>query len=248
MLHRASGFTGDAGGARRRRGRAARPHRAGEALPQPARHVRGRRHRDPSRTADRAGRRRPRPRRARRRRCAHRVGQPRGGRRPGPGGTGQPDLGRGRARRRARRAGLGRRPARRGHRGRATRRRRPPGRRGAGVRPRDRDRRLGVLLDHLVRRAARRRAWPTRCATRTCSSPGRPTSTCGKRYGRRRSASTRGRSSRRVRTGRRACARRSASTTRARCGAGSSASVHDWKQLEQPFVAAVEQLIDFVTE
>ncbi len=25
-------------------------------------------------------------------------------------------------------------------------------------------------------------------------------------------------------------------------------SVHDWKQLEQPFVAAVEQLIDFVTE
>ena len=24
-------------------------------------------------------------------------------------------------------------------------------------------------------------------------------------------------------------------------------SVHDWKQLEQPFVAAVEQLIDFVT-
>ena len=25
------------------------------------------------------------------------------------------------------------------------------------------------------------------------------------------------------------------------------ASVHDWKQLEQPFVAAVEQLIDFVT-
>jgi hypothetical protein len=26
------------------------------------------------------------------------------------------------------------------------------------------------------------------------------------------------------------------------------ATVHDWKQLEQPFVAAVEQLIDFVTE
>ena len=25
-------------------------------------------------------------------------------------------------------------------------------------------------------------------------------------------------------------------------------AVHDWKQLEQPFVAAVEQLIDFVTE
>jgi hypothetical protein len=26
------------------------------------------------------------------------------------------------------------------------------------------------------------------------------------------------------------------------------ASVDDWKHLEQPFVAAVEQLIDFVTE
>jgi hypothetical protein len=26
------------------------------------------------------------------------------------------------------------------------------------------------------------------------------------------------------------------------------ATVHDWKQLEQPFVTAVEQLIDFVTE
>ena len=26
------------------------------------------------------------------------------------------------------------------------------------------------------------------------------------------------------------------------------ATVQDWKQLEQPFVAAVEELIDFVTE
>ena len=190
------------------------------------------------------GRRRPRvsPRACAPRRAAGAVVGAQGARR-----ARQPDLGRGRARRRAGRAGLGRRPAHRGHRGRAPRRRRPPGRRGARVRSRPRT---------PPRRAARP---PGR--REQGSPPGRrgaPPARAGDRNAVRRrvaGGATVGGRHRRV-AGRpegpgledRSVRRARASTTRGPCGGGSSASVHDWKQLEQPFVAAVEQLIDFLTE
>ena len=74
------------------------------------------------------------------------------GRRPGrqgPRRPGQPDLRRGPARRRARREGLGRRPPDRGRGRGVPRRRRRPRREAARLRPGP-ERRVGVLVDHLV--------------------------------------------------------------------------------------------------
>ena len=77
-------------------------------------------------------------------------GSVRRARRAGPGRPRQPDLRRGPARRRAGREGVGRRPAGRGRRRRAPgRHRRPAGRRARSSRPGP-ERRLGVLVDHLV--------------------------------------------------------------------------------------------------
>ena len=96
-------------------------------------------------------------------------------------------------------------------------------------------------------RAARRRAWPTRCATRTCSSTGTPYVDVWQAVRPRRSGIDvwpvvpKGQD---WKTG--VCAA-SVSTTRGDV-APDPRRGHDWKQLEQPFVAAVEQLIDFVTE
>ena len=65
-------------------------------------------------------------------------------------GAGEPDLGRGQPRRRTGRARLGRRPPRARHRRRADARRRRPRRARSPSSARRAQRRLGVLLDHLV--------------------------------------------------------------------------------------------------
>ena len=81
-------------------------------------------------------------------------------------------------------------------------------------------RRLGVLVDHLVPGSKESRIVAT-CATHTSSSSAIPTSTSGRRSNRPPSVSKRGQSSRAGKTGSKVSATHSASPIRRRCGAGS---------------------------
>ena len=187
---------------------------------------------DPSGAAD--ARRADASRRARRRRRAHRVGQPRRGRRPGPGGPGAagswsrvcttPSSSSG--------SGATTCASRASWSSGSTAPTTSPTR-SARSRPRP-GRRLGVLARPPRRRAARRRAWPTRSPPARARHRARPTSTCGRRCGRRPSASSawpvvpKGQD---WKTG--VCAALGVDDPRA-IWRRILGSVHDWKHLEQP--------------
>ena len=176
----------------------------------------------------------------------HRVGLGRRAPGPGPGGPAQPHLGRGRARRRARRAGVGRRPAHRGRGGRAPRRHRRPGRRGADVRARAGPARSACwsttwspgrrrpASPPSVHHAARAR---DRHAVRRRVAGG-----AARRLGHRRVAGDpRGRPWKEG-----VCAALGVARSGRRCGGGSSPRCAPTPTSSPPLVGAVERLIDFV--
>jgi hypothetical protein len=210
---------------------------------------------DSGSTAPRCGSSRPRPRRpARPTRTA--SGSGRGPRRAGAHRARLPDPRRGPARRRTRREGLGRRPARRGGRRRDARRRRRPGRRrprhGARARPPPRRarrpprrRQQGVARGRRRRQVGRRpRPRPRRRAPlRRRVAGGAP---AAPRAGRLADGAARapmeGGRARPSSAGRTRPRRRSP-----RAGAGSSAPVRSFADLEPALLGRVEELIDFVT-
>ena len=181
-------------------------------------------------------------------RRAHRVGLAGRARRQARGGPRQPHPRRGRARRRAGRAGVGRRPAGRGGGGRAARRRRQPARGRA-------------VLRAPARPAARHPARPPRPRLEGAAPRGHPRPpgrarhrppvrrrVAGDQAGGRR-ASSAGPTSRWASPGRRAWSPRSASRP-PRPGSGSTSSVRSpaGPTSSPSSSAAVERLIDFVTE